>query len=76
MGVAVGKIAGIVVGVGGDIGADVCVGVGMGVGVDEVHDTNTGTTAIAKRANKVLRFSTTIAETLLCKAKAIMTLSL
>ena len=62
VGVAVGKGVGVVVGVGGNMGVDV------GVGVDEVHDTNTGTTAIARKANKVLR-STTIAKTLPCMAR-------
>ena len=41
----------------------------VGVGVDEVHATNAGTTAIANKANKALRCSTTIAKTLPCMAK-------
>ena len=70
VGVAVGKRVGVAIGVGGGIGVNV------GVGVDEVQATNAGTTAIANKANKVLRCSTTIAKTLPCMAKAIMTLSL
>lgn len=49
VGVAVGKGVGVVVGVGEGIGVNV------GVGVDEVHTTNAGTTAIARKANKALR---------------------
>ena len=41
----------------------------VGVGVDEVHATNAGTTAIASKAIKVLRCSTTIAKTLPCMAR-------